>query len=160
LKYPGGPAIAIKAKQLKNKNLKGTIKLPRPMIHSKNYDFSFSGLKTAVLYKHNSTSSKIKKSEKYTEEMASEIQDSINDVLIKKTLSATNRYGAKSIILGGGVTANKDLQNRFKKESKKIQVFFPPGKLQMDNAVMTAIAGFYKKPINFKKIKSLSNLNL
>ncbi len=160
LGYPGGPAISLKSKEWKKRNLNSKIKLPRPMIHSKNFDFSFSGLKTAVLYNYQATPTKTKKSEKYIEEMANEIQDSINDVLIKKTLAAVEKYKAKSIILGGGVTSNKSLQNRFKKESKEVKTFFPPGKLQMDNAVMIAVAGFYKKPLIMKKIKASPNLKL
>ena len=92
--------------------------------------------------------------------MANEIQNSIKDVLIKKTFSAAEKYKVKSIILGGGVTSNKNLQVRFKKESKEIKTFFPPGKLQMDNAVMIAVTGFYKKPLIIEKIKSSPNLNL
>ncbi len=180
LNYPGGPAIATKAaefsislpaamsasKQSKQSRQAITnqfsIKLPRPMIHSKNFDFSFSGLKTSVLYHHKETPLKIKRTEKYKIEMAKEIQESIVDVLIKKTISAASKYKTNSIILGGGVTANKRLKSRFKKESrdKKINVFFPPTKMQTDNALMIAVTGFFKKPVSDNKIKSLPNLKL
>ncbi len=94
--------------------------------------------------------------------MAKEIQESITDVLVKKTISASSKYETNSIILGGGVTANKRLKFRFEKEAKnkKMNVFFPPRKMQTDNALMIAVTGFFKKPISCNKIKSLPNLKL
>jgi len=162
LDYPGGPAISAEAEKfnLAMSRTKFGIKLPRPMINSKDFDFSFSGLKTAVLYHYQSTPIKKRKSKKYKSEMANEIQESIIDVLIKKTLLASEKYRIKSIILGGGVIANKMLKSRFEKESKKLKIFFPPEKMQTDNALMVAVTGFFKKTTSLKRIKAMPNLKL
>lgn len=163
LGYPGGPAIAAKAAECRNFKLnrtKTTPVLPRPMIHSKNFDFSFSGLKTATLYHYKSTPKRTKESGFYKAKMANEIQQAIIDVLIKKTMAATEKYQIESIILGGGVVANKELKSQFKKASKKIKIFFPPEKMQTDNAIMIAVTGFFKKQLMLKKNKTEPNLKL
>jgi N6-L-threonylcarbamoyladenine synthase len=146
LGYPGGPAIAQKA--CFDKSFE--IKLPRPMINSQNYDFSFSGLKTAVLYQD-------KTSKKNQSAMAYEIQQAIIDVLVKKTIKAAREYKTKSIIIGGGVSANKALQKEFKK-TKDLQILFPPLKAETDNALMIALTGYFKKPL--KTIKAQPNLTI
>ncbi|KPJ55215.1 hypothetical protein AMJ47_01780 [Parcubacteria bacterium DG_72] len=158
LGYPGGPAIAAEAKGL---GPSSPLKLPRPMMHTNDYDFSFSGLKTAVLYNFRNQSKKIQKSKKYIQEMALEIQQAVIDVLIKKTVKATKDYNAKTIILGGGVSANKELRRQFKKSFRN--VIFPDKKFSTDNAVMTAVAGYYnlgKKTKNYNKIKAKANLRI
>ena len=121
LGYPGGPAIAEEAAKYKILNAKYKIQLPRPMIYQKNYDFSFSGLKTAVLYLvkqltengKNLTLRYIPRRAKLTiqqkREISAEIQQAVIDVLIRKTLKAAKDYKAKTIILGGGVAANQEL---------------------------------------------------
>ncbi len=167
LEYPGGPKIAEKAKKIKNKNLKYNISLPRPMINSKNYDFSFSGLKTAVLYKTLKDKNNLK-NEKYIEEMCWEIQQSVIDVLIKKTIKAAKDYKAKAIFLGGGVSANNELRRQFKEKIKqeklKINFFVPPKDLCTDNGIMVAISGYFNylknKTKKWKKIKINGNLKL
>ena len=152
LKYPGGPEIARYAKRF-NKG-KYNIKLPRPMINENNFDFSFSGLKTAVLYNTKN------KSEDFKIEMAHEIQNAIIDVLFKKTKKAYQKYNAQSLLLGGGVSANKELRKRFKKEFKN-NCLFPESKFSMDNAAMIAFAGKYcKKEIKWNQLKVNSNLNI
>jgi len=151
LDYPGGPAIAKQAKGEAN------FKLPRPMIHTKDYDFSFSGLKTAVLY----NSKKHKKTKKYISAMCKEIQQSAIDVLIKKTNQAALDFKVKSVIVGGGVSANQELRKQFKK--KFDNVLFPKKEFSTDNAVMIAIAGYYnkeKKTKNYSKIKAKSDLRI
>ncbi|MBI2641975.1 MAG: tRNA (adenosine(37)-N6)-threonylcarbamoyltransferase complex transferase subunit TsaD [Candidatus Wildermuthbacteria bacterium] len=163
LPYPGGPAIAREATQLGDSVPKlGTespskTKLPRPMMHTKNYDFSFSGLKTAVLYDYQSQSPKVRKSKEYIQAMAKEIQQAIIDVLVAKTLRAAEEYNAKSIVLGGGVAANKELRKRFK------GAFMAPPKLCTDNGLMIALAGYFnrqKKTKKYSRIVSLPNLTL
>ncbi|MCD6429100.1 hypothetical protein J7L09_00195, partial [bacterium] len=104
LPYPGGPAISAEAEKLSIINSQLSIKLPRPMIHSKDYDFSFSGLKTAVLYDFKKRPKTIQKSKEYKIMMAKETQEAIVEVLVSKTLRAAKEFKAKSIILGGGVT--------------------------------------------------------
>jgi N6-L-threonylcarbamoyladenine synthase len=157
LGYPGGPIIAKKAKECKSNQY--NISLPRPMMKDKNYDFSFSGLKTAVLYD-------IKKrkeiDENYIQEMAFEIESSIIDVLTHKTIKAANDLKVNSIILGGGVSANKKLIKELKKNTK-LKVFAPPSKFSGDNAAMIGLAAIYSpkpKKINWLKVKPSSNLKI
>jgi len=159
LNYPGGPEISKRATLFKGKK---KIHLPRPMIKYSNYDFSFSGLKTAVLYYNQ----KVKeKNEKYINEMSHEIQQSIIDILIYKTISAAKKYEAKTIILGGGVTANKELQKQIlAKVNSQFKILFPPQGTHMDNALMIAVTAYFKKDKkvknNLNKIKVNSNLKL
>ena len=105
LAYPGGPVISKLAEGIKTKRF-----LPRPMIGTKDYDFSFSGLKTAVLYTDRKVTDK---NAAYKKEMAAEVQQAIIDVLIKKTMKAAMDFKAKSLILGGGVSANTELRKQF-----------------------------------------------
>jgi len=164
LGYPGGPVISEKAAELRNKKLK--ITLPRPMIHQKNYDFSFSGLKTAVLYDFKKRSQKIRKSKQYIQEMSAEIQQTITDVLIKKTLKAAKDCKVKSIILSGGVASNKELRKQFltavNNQYVKIILSLPDEKLCTDNAVMVAVAGYFnwQKKKNWKEIEANANLRI
>ena len=168
LGYPGGPAIAEFAQRWKSeaRNPKSQIKLPRPMINQKNYDFSFSGLKTAVLYQVKSTGSKAK-NKKYIEEMCAETQQAIIDVLIHKTIKAAKDYRVKLIILGGGVAANEELRKQLRERIKKgipnTKYLIPDTKYCTDNAAMiAAVAGLNPaKPIkNLKEIKADGNLQI
>lgn len=164
LSYPGGPIISKIASQIKESN----IKLPRPMMNTKDYDFSFSGLKTAVLYKikeekeNSSTSS----GRDFVSEMCFEIQQAIIDVLLKKTIKAAKDYKAKTIILGGGVSANQELRKqlaqKIQKELPNTQHLIPSIQLSTDNALMTAITGyFYKTKIkDWKKLEAKANLRI
>lgn len=168
LGYPGGPAIAAEAAEFRIQNIEFRVKLPRPMIYQKNYDFSFSGLKTSVLYDFKNRSPKMRTSKIYIGEMAKEVQQAIIDVLIYKTLKAAKNYRAKSIILGGGVAANEELRNQFKKIIKKqlpnTLYLIPNTSLCTDNATMVAVAAFYHwlsgKRENWKNIKANANLRL
>jgi N6-L-threonylcarbamoyladenine synthase len=125
------------------------------MINSKDYDFSFSGLKTAVLYSSQ---------KKNVKAMCYEIQQAIIDVLIKKTIKATKDYRAKTLILGGGVTANKELRKQFKNKAKNINLQIPDIKYSTDNAVMTAVAGYFRykngKRESWQNIEANANLRL
>ena len=158
LGYPGGPIIAELAERVRpSKVLEGRTlqQLPRPMIHTKDYDFSFSGLKTAVLYawqKQKESGKFFHSSEKTHQlqiEFSAEIQQAIIDVLIKKTIKAVKDYKAKTLILGGGVSANCELRSQFKSEIRnsksEINFLAPPAHLSTDNGLMIAIAGFYNK---------------
>jgi len=163
LSYPGGKEIAKYAKKFKKSYF--NLKLPRPMIYEKNFDFSFSGLKTAVLYDYQKRTEAEKKSPEYIAEMSKEIENAIIEVLISKTLKATEKHKAGSIILGGGVSANKKLQKLIKKECKnrKINCFFPKNTYTCDNASMIALtAVISKKPkqISWEKIKPKSNFKI
>ncbi|MBZ9578316.1 tRNA (adenosine(37)-N6)-threonylcarbamoyltransferase complex transferase subunit TsaD [Patescibacteria group bacterium] len=147
--YPGGPAIERLAAQLKS-NIQYSIfniQLPRPMIHQKNFDFSFSGLKTAVLYKIKKQKTERKK-QKFIQEMSTEVQQAIVDVLIHKTIQAARKYKAGMIILGGGVAANNELRKQFqlaiKNQRLTIKFLVPPKILCTDNAVMVAVAAYFR----------------
>ncbi len=152
LGYPGGPAISNKAEKFKSKDRK--IKLPRPMISSKNFDFSFSGLKTAVLYlvRDLQKSGQLLKTRT---EIAYEAQNAIVEVLVSKTIKAAEKYKVKTIMIAGGVSANKLLRSELKKaaEQKNIKYIQPEMEYTTDNAAMIAIAGYYNLLKN-KKIKT------
>ncbi|MBI2592939.1 MAG: tRNA (adenosine(37)-N6)-threonylcarbamoyltransferase complex transferase subunit TsaD [Candidatus Colwellbacteria bacterium] len=137
LPYPGGPEIERLALQ-GNPN---AINFPRPMLNTKSDDFSFSGLKTAVLY-YLRDNPKFKKAD-----VAASFEEATIDVFLKKTIKAALEYKAKSIYLGGGVAANKTLRKALKKESDKWRIKFitPSIKLSTDNAAMIAEASY----INF-----------
>ena len=153
LPYPGGPAISKEAKKSK----KQLITLPRPMIYTKDYDFSFSGLKTAALYA--AKNNKITKD--FRQSMAKEAQQAIIDVLIKKTIKAAKDYKVKTIFIGGGVAANQELRKQFKQESNKNNIKFMVAqpKFCTDNAAMIALTACLNK--NYKKrISANPNLRL
>ncbi|MCH7828690.1 tRNA (adenosine(37)-N6)-threonylcarbamoyltransferase complex transferase subunit TsaD [Patescibacteria group bacterium] len=154
LPYPGGPAVAAAAalagkpaiaKLAAMPKSRLGINLPRPMIYTKDLDFSFSGLKTAVLYDYQKRTKKVRESKEYVRKMAQEIQQAIIDVLLKKTLRAAKQYNAKSIILGGGVSANEELRKQLKEAAgkEKIALFLPKKSLATDNGVMPAFVGYF-----------------
>lgn len=163
LGYPGGPEIAKLASQFNEQRAMNNeqIKLPRPMWASSDYDFSFSGLKTAVLYKDRDT--KIKNI-KYKQEMSAEVQQAIIDVLIKKTMRAVKDFGAQTLILGGGVSANQELRKQFKIQTDKqeIDLLVPPANLSTDNGLMIAVAGYFhkNKKIKWSTLEANANLRL
>ena len=138
LPYPGGPEIEKNA-------LKGNcnaIPFPQPMRDQKNYDFSFSGLKTSVLYylrdKRHVTSDKERR------DIAASFEKAVTEVLTYKTLRAAREFGAQSIILCGGVAANKLLRKKLKKGAREMGVafFVPSFEFNNDNAAMIAAAGY------------------
>ena len=161
LPYPGGPQISKLAAQARKEKLERTFKLPRPMIATPDFDFSFSGLKTAVLYHIRDNGAP---SDNQKKELAREFEDAVVDVLIKKTLSAVKKVGAKCIIVGGGVSANAELKKRLTKEAgaQKIEVVFPAKNLTTDNAIMIGLAGYFGKkvPLSSKKLLAKGNLAL
>lgn len=148
LGYPGGPVISAAAEKAKAQNPKTKIKLPRPMINSKNLDFSFSGLKTAVLYLDMGLKKKLSKNKlpkNLISQIAAEAQRAIVDVLVSKTIKAARKYGAKSIMLSGGVSANKLLRSKLQKtaEQREVKYFQPSPEYTTDNAAMIALAGYF-----------------
>lgn len=152
--YPGGPVVSKKASLAKNI---GEIKLPRPMINSNNFDFSFSGLKTALLYEIQ----KDKNWKKQIPEYSHEFQQAVIDVLIHKTIKAAQKNKIKTIMLAGGVSANLELRKQMK---EKVDVKIPDLKYTTDNAVMIAVAGYYhalkKDYTPWQKLKADCNLEL
>jgi len=161
LGYPGGPTIS----RIASKANGSSTTLPRPMIATKDYDFSFSGLKTAVLYKVKSMQFE-RMSEKFIQEMCFEIQQAIIEVLIKKTVRAAKDYQAKTIILGGGVSANSELRKqlgeKIKKDIPNTRYLIPNTTLSTDNALMIAITGFFhrNKRVSWQKLKADANLRI
>lgn len=147
LGYPGGPEIA----RLAEKGNPKAYKLPRPMLGQENYDFSFSGLKTAVI----NLTKKQKKIDKA--DLAASIQEAITDCLVKKTLNAAEKYKVKSILLAGGVAANKKLREKMegKTKDKKYALFVPTPTLCTDNASYIASCAYFNlKPEPWEKIKA------
>jgi len=166
LDYPGGPAIAKLAEELKHQKDELKIKLPRPMMFTKDYDFSFSGLKTATLYSFKKQPADIQRSKNYIRAMAFEIQEAVIDILVYKTLKAARNFQARSIIAGGGVTANQKLKERFQSEIAKLYTqprFLAPDKIfSTDNASMIAMAAFFNldKQTDWKEIQANANLRI
>ena len=139
LPYPGGPALAA----LAERGDADAFSLPRPMIGSKNYDFSYSGLKTAVLYLVRDMKKSVVK--KRTADIAASFQKAAIEVLIKKTIRAIKEYKIKTIIVGGGVAANQLLRTRLTDEVRKlpsVKLFLPDPSITGDNALMIALAAY------------------
>ena len=139
LGYPGGPEIE---KISKNGDPK-KFDFPQPMLHSPNYDFSFSGLKTAVLY----TVQGIQKMDKQIQaDIAASFQHVVTEVLIKKVSKALEDTGRKSIVMTGGVAANKLLRDKITvlRDKLNINVLYPPLAHCTDNAAMVAYLGSLK----------------
>src|SRR3990167_4330999 len=145
LSYPGGPEISRLAKEDREKRQEANVwRLPRPMIHTDDYDFSFSGLKTAVLYRLRDAK-KITNSQK--KEIAREFDDAVTEVLIRKTERALRNYDIKTLIVAGGVAANPNIRESFaalKKPLSGLSVLFPTIKLSTDNSIMIAMAAFLR----------------
>jgi N6-L-threonylcarbamoyladenine synthase len=143
LDYPGGAAIS----QLAEKGQSGRFDLPKPMLHSGDLDFSFSGLKTAVL-------NQVKKFEildvtdaneiaRFRADLAYSFVDSLVAVLVSKSEKALKQTGCKHLVLAGGVGANLQLRAALNSSAKKnrFEVHYPPVNLCTDNGVMIAFAG-------------------
>ncbi len=156
LGYPGGPEIAAKAEGAATP----VEPLPRPMINQKNYDFSFSGLKTAVLYRYKKDPARMENEENLRAE-AGEIQRAIVDVIVSKTISAARNYGTMSIITGGGVISNEELRKELAQKAG-LKVFFPIREGRTDNALMISVAGYYnrKGAVKYDMIEAKPNLRL
>ncbi|MHB9019766.1 MAG: tRNA (adenosine(37)-N6)-threonylcarbamoyltransferase complex transferase subunit TsaD [Minisyncoccota bacterium] len=168
LQYPGGPEIEKLSKQGNPK----AIAFPRPMLNQHNYDFSFSGLKTSVLYYVRDHLPLDKPKNKAglpavalaKADIAASFQQAAIDVLNKKTMKAAEEFSARSIILCGGVACNKTLRETIKKESERrgLNFFAPEMKFNTDNAAMIGVAAFIHSLAKKKtyKIEADSNLNL
>ena len=141
LPYPGGPHISRLALEARSSNLEASFKLPRPMMNEDNFDFSFSGLKTAVL--------RLTENRQLTTEnklmIAREFEDAVTDVLVGKTLRAVETHGANAVILGGGVSANVHIRAELDRQLSTVncQLLVCPPEFSTDNAVMIALAGYF-----------------
>jgi len=138
--YPGGPKI----QKLAAKGNPEKFDFPRPMLNRKSYDFSFSGLKTAVLYlvKKEFANKKI-----HVADICASFQQAVIDVLVNKTVRAAKEFKVKSVIIGGGVAANQNLRDQLRSELKnklpQCAYYLPSTHLCTDNASMIAIAGYF-----------------
>ena len=148
LGYPGGPALSALADKLKMKNEKLKIVLPRPMINSKDFNFSFSGLKTAVLYLLRDQP-KLLQSKNSKAAVTGEFQNAVVETLVTKTLRAAKEFKVKTVILGGGVAANTLLRGELAKcvaeKLPKANLLLPEISETTDNALMIAAAAFMGK---------------
>ncbi|MFA6353478.1 MAG: tRNA (adenosine(37)-N6)-threonylcarbamoyltransferase complex transferase subunit TsaD [Candidatus Paceibacterota bacterium] len=187
LPYPGGPQISKLAEKERlakpdasaqdfllcnvNHSQKHTgsaktppIALPRPMLRSKNFDFSFSGLKTAVLYLIRDLGGIKNISEETKSKIALEFENAAMECLVYKTAKAIETYKVKTLIVAGGVSANKYLRNEMSaiggsaSGGKKIKIYFPPKELSGDNSIMIGIAGYLNYIKNKKKFTKIKNL--
>jgi N6-L-threonylcarbamoyladenine synthase len=154
LGYPGGPIVDKLAKE-GNPN---AIQFTRPMINQ-GYDFSFSGIKTAVV-NYMARDARIE-----TRDIVSSFQQAVVDVLVEKSIRAAKEFSCKTIALAGGVSANSALRNELKirAEKNKLNVLIPPLSLCTDNAAMVGCAGFYhlkQKRISDFNLAALASLRL
>lgn len=164
LAYPGGPIVAKLAGEFKKTKKETNIELPRPMINNPSFDFSFSGLKTALLYKLQ----KDKNWKNRQAEYCFAYQEAIIEILIKKTLKAAKKFEANTIMLSGGVSANEELRSQMtkavKKEFPKAMFLIPEKQYTTDNAAMIATAAAFlvnkRKTTPFNKIKVDPSLQL
>jgi len=160
LGYPGGPEIALKAK----KGRSDAFNLPRPMIDAPSYDFSFSGLKTAVLYLMKNLGKEGARRQDFVDlnlfirqvakilpprtikDICASFQQAVVDVLVSKTIKATVEYKVKAVMLSGGVAANDLLRKNLKLITYNLELNFlaPAKKFCTDNAVMIGLAGYWK----------------
>lgn len=192
LPYPGGPQISKLASELRRRVILGSLSgvatpalplgssacetpqnnyfsLPRPMMYTKDFNFSFSGLKTAVLYL---TQKIIKEKGSLDQEtkakIALEFENAAIECLTYKTKKAIEKYKIKTLIISGGVAANEHLKNEMNILSKKLKIktYFPPKGLSGDNSLMIGMAGYLnyiknkKKVTNPSKIKASGTLKL
>lgn len=190
LPYPGGPKISKLAEEAREKNLCLDHKFPRPMIHSGDLNFSFSGLKTAVLYylrkltspptppsdnteiavppllgKERGLGGEVVIPEKTKLEIAREFEDAVVETLITKTKKAMEIYNPKTLIVGGGVIANKEIRKNIlelKNIYKNIEILLPEKSLSTDNATMIAAAGYIDliNGVKISELKADGNLEL
>ncbi|RBA23307.1 tRNA (adenosine(37)-N6)-threonylcarbamoyltransferase complex transferase subunit TsaD [Herminiimonas fonticola] len=144
LGYPGGPAIS----RMAEFGDPTAYKLPRPMLHSKNLDFSFSGLKTAVLTVVKNQTTNICEQDKAN--IARAFVDAIVEVLTAKCVTALKHTGLKRLVIAGGVGANRQLRDSLNAAAAKkhFKVFYPELEFCTDNGAMIAFAGAMRLQIN------------
>ena len=151
LPYPGGPEID----KLARAGNPFAIKFPHALEADGNFEFSFSGLKSAVInYLHNAEQ---KKSEVNFADVAASFQQAVVEVLVEKSIDAVKKFRLDKIVLAGGVAANSSLEKNLREACKKssLEFYYPDKILCTDNAAMIACRGFYKSTANL-----FSNLNL
>jgi N6-L-threonylcarbamoyladenine synthase len=152
--YPGGPEVAKRSEQARKAKLPQYAELPSPMLHSKDFDFSFSGLKTAVRYTvQDKVNTKGREDalgyKELTEEekqaLCRDFEDAVTTVLVKKSCAAIEEHGAKTLVVGGGVSANQHIKRILEAtlltQYPDVTAYFPQPGLSTDNSIMIALAG-------------------
>ena len=136
LGYPGGPAVS----RLAEFGVAGAFTFPRPMLHSRDLNFSFSGLKTAVLTAVRTANDLC---DQVRADIARAFVDAVVEVLVRKSLAALAEAGLRRLVVAGGVGANRQLREALARETERgtMEVFFPPPELCTDNGAMIAMAG-------------------
>lgn len=144
LPYPGGPHISKLAAEARAENAAEEFHFTPPMLRSKDYDFSFSGLKTEVRKLAEASaplSSEMKK------QIALAFENAVAEVLVAKMIRAVEEYGVSTVVVGGGVSANafirEELKRALEKSDASAQLLIPPPGLATDNALMIALAGYF-----------------
>lgn len=165
LPYPGGPEISRLAKEAREKNIQAEFKFTRPMLREDNFDFSFSGLKTAA---RNMVKANEPLSEEIKLKIAREFEECVAEVLIEKTLRAADVHGAQTVVVGGGVSANvfirERLATRIMNDGAVVRLLVPTPEMATDNAIMIALAGYFhafnKEFVSSDDLKATGNLRL
>lgn len=158
----GGVAIQESAAKFIVDRSQFTVKLPRPLLHDKSLNFSFSGLKTAILREWNKLP---ERDEDIVMAMSFEVQEAITEVLVSKTMDAAIKHEAKSILLSGGVAANLRLREKFQSTindlGSAISFHVPPVPLCTDNAVYIASYAFFRgTPTDWHTITAVPDLTV
>ncbi len=155
LGYPGGPALA----RLAEKGDEKRFDLPRPLLHRPGFDFSFSGLKTAVLHQVKRAGGLTALDEQTCADLAASTQAAIVDVLIAKSLAALKASGLKRLVVAGGVGANRRLRDRLETQAGALSatVYFPPVELCTDNGAMIAYAAAERVNAGLESLTSTSH---
>ena len=142
LGYPGGPEVSRLAAESRRQGIPlHAPTLPRPMLHENNFDFSFSGLKTAVR--------RLVEDKQVSDEdrmgLAREFEDAVTEVLLTKTLRAVDEFGTNTVLVGGGVSANLYIRSELARKltTANCRLLVPPRELATDNAIMIALAGYF-----------------
>ncbi len=147
LPYPGGPEIARLAREARAESLPAIEPFPRPMLHADNFDFSFAGLKTSILYRIEGAGAL---TDTLKKQIARAFEDAAVEVLAEKTRAAIREFGARSVAVGGGVSANEEIRNAIIRVGREegAAVFVPKRTLTTDNAIMIAAAAYVRTTIN------------
>ena len=137
LGYPGGPKI----EELATRGDPNAFNFPRPMTKESHLDFSFSGLKTAVLYAFRSEKDP---SDTFKSDLAASFQEAVADTLFLKSQLAIAQNGLEQLVIGGGVASNKYIRKKLIEGLKGNKIFFPPVSRCTDNGAMVAVTGHYR----------------
>ncbi len=144
LPYPGGPEVSRLAALAREYNDPHHIAFTRPMMRDESFDFSFSGLKTAV---RTAVEQRRPLGDEMKRIISREFENTVSDVLVHKTMRAVEEFGAQTVVVGGGVSANthirRELTEALAQAGNPANILIPPPELATDNAIMIALAGYF-----------------